>query len=1132
MRRGGQTTRLKGQNITRSELKSGDNALSELQEDVNMLIGDLSTVSGEISQRHIEVEVRMLPPINTSNRPIYLRVLEWIRSKYPDVEPSTFVEQRWSVSSANFRSGYAMSKISRGKRVYYKVKKSNAYSHSLPSLVSVIPRIGVSMETEDFTYKGGPIMPVTRTRTRWSFPIQSHGVNGTIDLTHSEPAEGTSLYEIEIEINENFLSQGVTSQRFQTKHMMFLDYWIKQLVVVIRKSGVLILQDTYTSISKRFNKLLSIDPKINFIPSNILNKPKDLEKKDLSFLRPEKSRLFTQQIDQDLSGGEISSRLRAKKLFVPLLSAGPYSVSLKADGVRGFLFFDVSGVYIVYPAQRLITKIGGEGTQYPGAKKYLTGTILDGEIINRLGPDGTADTYKFLIFDILAYGGQDTRGMGRHADKRCKSYRFRLGEIKKFISSLRSIQESGKKGAVGSDYSFLILAAKPVTHLPSVNNIKGVLDYSVGPQFFEQVSEMVKLSKETQNTHGISWETDGLIFTPTERPYNEIRDAYGQKAFDGNYSLTRKAKPWEKLTIDFQVGKSEIGIMTILVIVGPSKYEPFSGSEGFEWNGNVDLDDLKEGRVYEFAWKYSDKFADNAFVAVREREDKPVPNAGSTAKSVWRLINNPMTDDDLSGKSLIFMRQYHNKVKRAVIENLASSVVNPILLDLGSGSGGDYFKWRNIGRVYAVEPDKINIRELISRIERRESVQSNIVSESMKIETVASHYTRMKKIHSRSVKREKIGSDGKTNNVVVINSKAEDMESLEKNVPIGEVNMVTMFNVLTFFYSDIEKLNHLIGVVKTFLKPGGYFAVIVVDGELILNSMQDSNTMTTRNITISKVEDPSCRRIFIKIKGSIVRGQLEYLVQPREFVQLMDNHGFRLIDERYLNEEKLMSQEEMWYSSLSKLMVFRFYSNPQKRDIRNLTKGLLERLMKKSLLAPLELQANPTILSTPKLGVSKVARLAVRQDDSSLLRAILRSVSDKYKNSTASMRTEYVIGLRSQLARLYSPEAHALVIKSVPAESPLRNIESMKEYIENTNNWIPEYLIPFICDSLNIDVYIIEGVDPIPRSVEGTVKGDRDAVVIYYLNQDSYESIGLISAEQRSLTTILKPGDEQRKMFV
>ncbi len=928
-----------------------------------------------------------------------------------------------------------------------------------------------------------------RTRNRWSFIISHESATGHIDLTRSISNDKTRNigYSIEIEIDSNTIGQKITKDQ-----MDLIDKWLRVLVSIINRTGILMSTQEHNNIKIEFNRALRINR--DYINSRLLNKPKDLEKRDLSLLEPTESRLFMQLADYDLSSRLKSKQLKSNKIFRPLFTIpGGYSVSLKADGVRYLIFFGFNGVYLINPTDptaNIITKIIGKGTKYPHNPDMIPGTIIDGEIISKIDGAGLSKgTYDILAFDILAYKGVDVRGIPRKGIKETShiSYHERLKILDTTIAELFKLKKFDPSADLKLDTSNLLnVVRKEVQKLPSIEDVDPNRPFETSIQFFKIMEQIIIQSRQTQKTGGIEWGTDGMIFTPSERPYNEKEidkrrkeetDIFSQLTSDEdtNQSLVRKWK--EEITIDYQVRKTSVGILTIMSYSNQFRMMvPFNGTRNpgrFEWNGNVELkppftptprkplltvQNMEEG-IFEFRWGYSNQFLAMAFIPIRERTDKPSANSAYVAAVDWNLINSPITANDLMGRTLTFMRKYHNKVKSALLTELASRLRNPILLDIGSGRGGDISKWTPFNRVYAVEPDVKNLRSFISRLERRQDVEDKVISETEKIEgNLMSHYSRAKSIRSRSVVRRKEGprQGQHVTNIVPINVPAQDIETLLQHIPIGKVNCVTMFNVLTFFYNSLKSIEDLIRTVRTLLIPGGYFYLIALDGELLLNSMQGHNTISTLNISISKSPDPSCRKIFIKIKGTIVRGQFEYLVQPREFVQLMDRYGFRLIDERYLTEESLMSNEEYWFSSMSKVMKFRFFSGPIKIEIRNFSKSLIETMKGQKVIRPLDPGENPSFVKSTSFGIKGIVRFGAPQDGSCYLHAALRAFSKAYKALTISERHGAILQLRADLAKRYTQDIHNAIGDGFFESSglPAYKYEQVKANIADGRFWI------------------------------------------------------------------------------
>lgn len=94
-------------------------------------------------------------------------------------------------------------------------------------------------------------------------------------------------------------------------------------------------------------------------------------------------------------------------------------------------------------------------------------------------------------------------------------------------------------------------------------------------------------------------------------------------------------------------------------------------------------------RIYEF---------DNNLCLVRERKDKQIANykVANESNQLYRILN---------GIGTPLLRNYHNIVKSKLLDILDEG----ILLDIGSGKGGDINKWNKFKKVYAIDPN-LNMR--------------------------------------------------------------------------------------------------------------------------------------------------------------------------------------------------------------------------------------------------------------------------------------------------------------------------------------------------------------------------------------------------------------------------------------
>ena len=1191
----------------------------ERMDRIEFTLNDLSKAGGDnVPNKAMEVEARLLFGTDPGDVDAFHRTLRWLNSVFPDVQPVDFQERVYVVPSERIGSTFLSQFVWRGdsdRYVKIKEKEDSLRSIFLPCIQNIIPRLGIAAESHDFNFDTDPLTDETSIRRRWSYPINSNtaremGIDygqdipptsdeldlqpeiavGVIDLTITN-REGLVSYSIEIELDSSTITHTKTYEEYEifagqpanrpprnvpvltlsTSQITLLDSWIKILATVINRSGVLITTSEREAVDGEFNKYLNLSGV--HIPSSIVNKPKDLEKRDLAWLNPQDSELFMSHGNYDNSPEENSNRLDKLGIFQPLMGIyGGYYASLKADGTRYYLFFSTTGVYLLNPISRIHTRITGDRTEHPMMRNLIPGTILDVEVIGEIGPDGTLDVYQILAFDALAVYGNDVRHMSytdrlkgaQDAVEKLKDKNL-LDEIVKGNSAV--IATSKQDDPTLHWLNSFKIEMKPVYRLPAPSD----LDDVDGPQYSEMDKHLRQraLAKDffkilgslaeksilsntekfdhnedksaiPQKTGDILWYTDGNILTPAERPYLESSDIFRQNPEkSANYSLVRKWKP--VMTIDFRVRRNDLGVLTIMSFSEEKRTEVQFTSTYYPWNGNAELDESMEGRIFEFRWGVSENFNGMAFIPVRERTDKPTPNGFTAASAVWGLINDPITVDDLYGNTLTRMRRYHNKVKKSLLMELSDKFhgESPVLWDIGSGRGGDIAKWKKFVRVYATEPDSQNLRDLISRDQRRSEFDySSFVEDS----GLHDHYTKMASLHSRShaytppaIK----GRAGKNSLAITkINAKAEDTIALTSAIPVGKVNCVTIFNALTFFYDTIDHVNKLISNITQFLKPGGYCYIIALDGELLLNSMQtrepvierDDGTesptyaqIRTKNISISKSEDPSCRKIWIKIGDSIVRGQNEYLINLREFVHLMSLHGLRLVEERYLNEETLLSDEEYWFSSMSKVLKFKFFSNPVKRELGSFLNSIKEKMEANRVIRPMEPHEAPREIISTKLsalGINNLLRYGVLQDGSCYIHAILRAFSKSYKSRPIAEKTGYVIQFRKELAERYTKEIHDAVGDGFFNSSQVAaySYENLKAAIGQSSFWVNNHLMEYIGDQLQTNVYIIRGVDAEIYTfgqTSGHVKHGRKNVVLYWINDNHYETVGQLEEGNR-----------------
>lgn len=1208
-----------------NRLPVGGSFLEGQRPNIEYLLHRLANVGGTSLPRSMEIEVRLLYGSDPDDIDSFSRVYQWLHNHFPSVQNVDFQERKYVVppdrlGSTDFVADYVWRGAS---ETYVKIKSrqnltSKTIAIALPAIGNIIPRLGVSAEIRNYPFDTSAAGHSISNRKRWSFPITTRtaidlGVNmgfplgsdsiqeqarGVIDLTITN-VDGAISYSIEIELDSDtiqrievqdkpdvFAGQPVLDRPVRTNLQLtisdtqfrLLDVWLKILSTVINKTGVLLTSNEKEAVEQEFNKAVGINSK--YLRSFMVNKPKDLQKRDLAWLRPEDSDLFMKLGNHDDTPAWNSQHFYDLGIQQPLMSIpGGYYVSLKADGTRYYFFSASDGIYLINAQSCTVTQITGPRTAYGRFFNLLAGTVLDVEVLGEIEPDGTFDEYKILVFDILAVAG-------RRVDE--LSYTDRLKHIETVVAYFNNeqeienqVRENLKSGIQVKDEGWkwkqlFQIQAKPVWKLPSPSDLpfdpkelpvdRHLKMRALATEFFSilgaaaeraqnsnaegyqvtivQDGKEILIDPVPQNTGGIEWCSDGLILTPASRPYLDRSDLFRQNLpGKSNFSLIRKWK--QIMTIDYRVGRTESGRLSLFSFNERTREDVLFSDKRYTWNGNAEIYPEMEGKIFEFRWGVSEMFSEMAFIPTRERTDRTFPNPLDVARNVWGLINNPITIEDLQGKTLTRMRRYHNRVKEALLIEMASKVDVPILMDIGAGKGGDIRKWDKFKRVYAVEPDVQNLREFISRSQEAPSFDHASLAD-MGEGDKNDHYVQMTALHQRSTlaSRPKPTSKvGRIDTIVPINTGGENIAALQDDIPPSQVNCVSVMNALTFFYDSFGHFQQLVRTITHFLVPGGYCYMLAFDGELLLNSMQipnqsleqandetvqTYNSVKTRNISIAKAGDPSCRKVWIKIEGGIVRGQFEYLINTRELVQIMDSFGFRLLDERYLNEETLLSAEEYWFSSMFKVLKFQYSTSPAKIDLRNFLSSFAEKMEASHAIQPLEPHDAPQeIVSTQlsPMGVGRMVRFGNPQDGSCYIHGVLRGFSKHYKGLTESERKSFIGKLRSEMASNYTQAIHEAVGDGFfrTSQLPAYSYDNVKASIGQTTFWVSTQLLSFVGDQLNTNVYILRGADPVVYKFGYTldhIKPGRKNVVLLWINDNHYETVG-----------VLEPNNQVRLVF-
>jgi hypothetical protein len=483
------------------------------------------------------------------------------------------------------------------------------------------------------------------------------------------------------------------------------------------------------------------------------------------------------------------------------------------------------------------------------------GTILDGELIpsaNRYRNAPTSE-YYYLVFDCPTKPSRYYREL----PEKYNAYHQKRMELARQV---------GEK--LSSD--FLTVHAKTF------------LAFTTTSEFFDNMAEMYR-----QQQQGLPFATDGVLFTPTNADYFPEGQTHPlPERVTTMYADVIKWKPATQQTIDFTISREQGQIRLYAWNPKNKMHENFRGTTSAPYKGYLstfyDDDTLPNRSIFEMQWTGED------FFPLRQRSEKPVANSFPVAVDVWKNIQDPITWETLRGSSLYLMRKYHNRVKNDLFRSSSG-----VLLDIGSGRGGDIGKWQNYDAVLAVEPNEEHIQELRQRLSRSLMQHRVTVLQAGGEET--------KKI----VDKVRAMTDGKG------------------------VDTVSLMLSLSFF--SREGLGKVLDTVSKSLKANGKILVLSVDGRSVeqyfsppklskysLAPLVPSATRVQQPLVPSatRVQQPlvcsshSCQevdlgtaylranleenKLFISIPGTIVEDQEEHLVDLGAFLKGLRTRGRKM----------------------------------------------------------------------------------------------------------------------------------------------------------------------------------------------------------------------------------------------
>lgn len=328
------------------------------------------------------------------------------------------------------------------------------------------------------------------------------------------------------------------------------------------------------------------------------------------------------------------------------------------------------------------------------------------------------------------------------------------------------------------------------------------------------------------------YETDGLIYQPIDRPYNN-EEIYKHKPLDKttiDFSLVEESRTDSEIVFQLHTSSTSVrnratAQFTYQIDRTDRKIKAVVKFD-LEKNGNRKYKGVKfmayDGSILECSWNDEEK----VFEPYRVRYDKYVANRRDVANNVWITIVNHLSDDIMSGNDSAVYRAFHNNVKQNMLATYIGT--GSTIVDFGSGQGGDIAKWLQLGlTVIAVEPNKEQNEEFMRRIAEHRA-----------------KYLPAKSDNARELERKRLGME-KIDRIRLLSMRAED-PNLPRQVKAllkdKRVDCITSFFSLTFFFKNATMLEALARNVKEILGEGGRFVGAVLDGARVDTLMEKYKT--------------------------------------------------------------------------------------------------------------------------------------------------------------------------------------------------------------------------------------------------------------------------------------------------
>ncbi len=566
-----------------------------------------------------------------------------------------------------------------------------------------------------------------------------------------------------------------------------------------------------------------------------------------------------------------------------------------------------------------------------------------------------------------------------------------------------------------------------------------------------------------------------------------------------------------------------------LVVVRKKLFIPFTHAPV---EGNVEwLRKLPTGTVVEFIWDPSRE----VFSPLQERPDKETPNGVDIVNGIWRLLQDPITEEDMRGKTLMLMFRYHNRIKTALYGLLGQG---NSLLDIGSGKGGDIEKWKNakLSKVLAVEPNEEYIQEFKTRLNN-------------------SQYN---------------------GNVEIMRAQGQDVEDITGAVQQtfnDRVNVISFMQSLTFFWERAELVDRLVSMIVSNLKEGGAVLFVAMNGDAAEQAMdpigipgpgEGSVDILQGKIELMLQPKPvqgRGREMHVRLVGSkTVQGvQVEYLVRFNDLFKRLRPYGFKVGAIYRALGEKFLTPAEKY---LSGMYSFGYLVHDGSAKLPTLVTPRIVSGQLVSTQPSVQSSSQTAPITPPPSSAVKPEIVAIDNDDyyqplpntwlngavriscldtggNSLIHTILKGTSPTYQNNgNVDYRTQFAAALRTDFTNLvvgpsgkYKGRAVWDVVgygyylkRTLEGQQGLR-LNDILTYLNSGQPLNINYVSAF-SQILNVDIFVFKrhNQDLVPHATTSRKEVPQDAIMILMLEEGKYELLGVDMGSQ--FQTLWKAGNQ------